>query len=220
LHARAIQEDHITFGKVGKGSPPFAPSARIEPTPMCPRVSTRAQALVQCIRQGEFKPMEKLSRIFDLVISSGIVLGGVLLVLVMFFVNAEIFTRYIAGHSLIWVVEISETSLLFITFLGVAWVLKRGGHVSVDILVNRLSPRRRSMLNAVTSIVGALAVFPLIWYGAQVTWTHYQKGLYEATALEIPNAAVLFIIPLGSLLLFIQLLKKIHEYVREWRGDK
>ncbi|MFH1756842.1 MAG: TRAP transporter small permease [Pseudomonadota bacterium] len=164
--------------------------------------------------------MDKLSRIFDRVIRAGIILAAVLLILVMFSVNAEIFTRYITGHSLIWVVEISEISLLFITFLGVAWVLKKGGHVSVDILVNRLAPRTRAMFNAATSIVGAFAVLPLIWYGAQVTWTHYQKSLYEATALEIPNVAILFIIPLGSIFLFIQLLKKMYGYVREWQYHK
>ena len=164
--------------------------------------------------------MRKLSRVFDRVISVGIILAGALLIFVMLSVNAEIFTRYITGHSLIWVVEISELSLLFITFLGAAWVLKKDGHVSIDIVVNRLAPGTRALFKAGISIAGAIAILPLIWYGTQVTWNHYQKGLYEATALEIPDVAILFIIPLGSILLCIQLLRSAYGYASDWKGLK
>jgi C4-dicarboxylate transporter DctQ subunit len=164
--------------------------------------------------------MGKFSHIFDKALHLGIILGAIILIFDTLSVNAEIFSRYLLGQSLMWVVEISEISLLFITFLGAGWVLKKGGHVSVDIFLNKLPIQRQGLLNAATSIIGAISVLPLIWYGTKVTWIHYRKGLYEATALNIPDVAVLFIIPLGSVLLFIQLVRRAYQSVNDRRMQK
>jgi C4-dicarboxylate transporter DctQ subunit len=164
--------------------------------------------------------MEKLSHMFEKALHFGIILGAIILVFDTLSVNAEIFSRYLFGQSLMWVVEISEISLLFITFLGAGWVLKKGGHVNVDIFLNKQPIQRQAIFMATTSIIGAISVLPLIWYGTKVTWIHYQKGLYEPTALNIPDVAVLFIIPLGSLLLFIQLLRRAYHSVHDWRRQK
>lgn len=161
--------------------------------------------------------MDKVSRIFDQVIYFGIVLGAIILIFDMLAINAEIFSRYLVGLSLSWVVEITELSLLFITFLGLAWVLKKDGHVSVDILLSKLTIQRQTIFNAITSIIGAIAVLPLVWHGTKVAWIHYQKGLYDATALNIPDVAILFIIPLGSIMLFFQLLRRGYQFFNNWK---
>lgn len=161
--------------------------------------------------------MGQISRIFDQIIYFGIILGAGILFFDTLSVNAEIISRFLVGKSFIWVVEITEISLLFITFLGVAWVLKKDGHVSVDILLSKLSIKHQAIFNAVTSIIGAIVIFPLVWYGTKVAWIHYQKDLYDATALNIPDVAILFVIPLGSVLLFIQLLRRAYEYFNKWK---
>lgn len=166
------------------------------------------------------KLLTKSGIIFNRVISAGIILAGVLLVFVMLSVNAEVVMRYFMKTPLVWVVEVSETLLLFITFLGAAWVLKKEGHVKMDIVLNRLKPRAQVVVNVTTSILSIIAVLLFVWYGTQVTWDHYQRGLYQPTLLQIPNAAVLFIIPLGSLLLLIQLLRRTYGYLGGWRQGK
>ncbi|GAH24314.1 unnamed protein product, partial [marine sediment metagenome] len=70
---------------------------------------------------------------------------------------AEITARNLFNYSIRWVLEISEVSLLFITFMGAAWLLRREGHVSLDLLVPRLKPKTQTIINVTTSIVGAIA---------------------------------------------------------------
>jgi TRAP-type C4-dicarboxylate transport system permease small subunit len=138
----------------------------------------------------------------------------------MLSVNAEVIMRYFLRSPLVWVVEISEVLLLFITFLGAAWVLKKEGHVKMDIVLSRFKPRAQAMANVVTSILSAIVVSLLVWYGILVTLEHYQRGLYQPTLLEIPNAAVLFIIPLGALLLVIQLIRRAYMYILVWKEHR
>jgi TRAP-type C4-dicarboxylate transport system permease small subunit len=107
--------------------------------------------------------------------------------------------------------------LLFIAFLGTAWLLRREGHVKMDILVNRLQPRAQAFLGIFSSVIGAVVCLVLVWYGVQVTWDHWLRGTYKATTMEIPNAPILVIIPLGSFMFFIQCLRRAHGYYRHWR---
>lgn len=110
------------------------------------------------------KLLTKSGTIFNRIISAAIVLAGVLLVFVMLSVNAEVVMRYFMRTPLVWVVEVSETLLLFITFLGAAWVLKNEGHVKMDIVLNRLKPRAQVVVNVTTSILSIIAVLLFVWY--------------------------------------------------------
>ena len=55
--------------------------------------------------------------------------GMVLLFLMMLSVCWEVFSRYYLGRGTAWVIEFSEYSILFMTFLGTAWLLRKDGHV-------------------------------------------------------------------------------------------
>lgn len=164
------------------------------------------------------KLLAKVNSTFDGIIGFGAFLACAILIFVMLSVNAEVIMRYFLNRPLIWVMEISEICLLFITFLAAAWVLKVEGHVKMDIVVNRLGPRTQIVINTITSILSIIGVSLVVWYGVGVTWDQFQRGLYAGgSVLQIPNAAILFIIPVGSFLLFLQLLRRTNGYLRGWR---
>ena len=109
--------------------------------------------------------------------------------------------------------------LLYITFLGTAWLLKRDGHVKMDLLLTRLNSRVRNSLNIITSLVGAIICLTIACFGAWVTWDTLQMGYKMSTALEPPQFLILFIIPLGTFLLFIQFLRRTHGYLEMWKAS-
>lgn len=165
------------------------------------------------------KALRNLSRGFNGILALGIGLACVLFAFVLLSVNAEIFMRYFLRKPLIWVVAVSEIILLYATFLGAAWVLKREGHVRMEAVLQRVKPRTQALVNAITSVVGAIAMSPIVWYGVQVTWSHYKRGLFRPTSLEIPDAVMLFIIPLGAFLFLVQSLISAYGYLRVGRGQ-
>ncbi len=163
--------------------------------------------------------MVKVSVIFDRTISFLAFLAGVLIIFMMLAVGTEVITRYFFNQPLMGLTEIIEITLLYITFLGTAWLLKKEGHVKMDIVISRLKPRTQALANFVTSIIGVVICLAIAWYGAKVTWDHFHTAIFETPILEIPDAYVLVIIPIGSFLLFIQFLRRTFGYLELWRAS-
>lgn len=157
--------------------------------------------------------MKLLSRFFGRILNITSLLCALLIVFITVSVTYEISTRYFFGQAPLWVFESTEISLLYLTFLAAAWLQEQEGHVRIDLVVNRLKPRIRALVNIITSILCAIACLVVTWYSAWTTWKHYQMGLTEHTVLAIPNAVFLVIIPVGMLLLCIQFAKKSYDYV-------
>ena len=145
-------------------------------------------------------------------------LAAIFLTFITLSVSAEIVMRYFLNRSLKWVVEVSEYSLVWVTFLSTAWVLRREAHIKMDLVLNRLKPETQALLNAITSVVGAIICLLLVWYGTGVTWDHFLRGAAKHGMMEVPAAPILGIVPIGSFLLFIQFLRRSYGYLRNWRA--
>lgn len=158
--------------------------------------------------------------VFDKTVSVLAVLAGSLLVFVMLSTNLGVVARYIFHQPLLWVIEFTGYSLLFMTFLGAAWLLRRERHIMVDIVVDRLKPKAQTVIGTITSILCTLVFLVICWYGAKVVWTHFQKGTFDSTmVIQFPDAYVLAIIPIGSFFLFVQSIRRTWGYLRQWRSS-
>lgn len=155
--------------------------------------------------------------VFDRIIDILAFLAGILVIFAMLAVCTDVSLRFFWNYPIVWVYEITELSLLFIAFLGTTWLLKKGGHVRVDIILVRVSQRTQELLGMVSSIIGILICLVLVWYGIQVSWQFTAEGISDPTILELPKGPILIIIPLGSFLLLIQFLRSIHGYWRKWQ---
>lgn len=149
-----------------------------------------------------------VARVFDRVLDLGAALAAVLLLAVMLATAIKVIFRYVLHEGLVGVDQISGTLLLYITFLGAAWVLRREEHVTIDLLTGGLSPKVRRHLHTITSIAGAFVCLALTVYGTIETVGSWQAGIRVAAELEIPRAINLAVIPLGSLCLFLQFVRR------------
>jgi C4-dicarboxylate transporter DctQ subunit len=166
------------------------------------------------------KFLPKASIIFDRIIDLAVILAGILLIFVILSVCAEVFLRYFLGRPTVWVVEISGYALLYITFLVVAWVQRRGGHVKMDLVFNHLNRTVQSVVNIITSLICAAACFILTWYGAKTTLYFFERGYPTPTPLRIPKFIIIVIIFVGSLLLFIQFLRTTYAALGEGKHER
>ncbi len=153
------------------------------------------------------KILKKAAAAFDRIIDGSNVAAMLLSFFAMLATTYEVLMRYCLNHPTVWVTEITSFSLLFITFLAAPWLLKQEGHVRVDLLLERLSPKNQAALNAVSSILGAAVCLTLFWYGLRVTWNVFTRGYYQFSVLNIPYAYVIWVVPVGCLLLAVQFLR-------------
>ena len=155
-----------------------------------------------------------LNRLFDRILLSLASVAAAVLVFTTLSVDFEVIMRYGFTRPTSWVVAFSEYALLYILFLGTAWVLSEDGHVKVDILLRLLSPRNQRVLNIFTAIAGAVACAIFFWYGASQTWGVFQAGDVLWRSIIIPKWPIWMIMPFGGLLLTIQFIRRAWFYAR------
>ncbi len=163
------------------------------------------------------KILRRAEAIFDDIMSFFTSLADFLVIFTMVVVCMEVVMRYFFKHSLMWVFETTSYSMLFITYLAAPWLLKEEGHTVMDLVSNRLRPRIQAMLNFITSIIGAFVCLVITWYGAETTLYLLRMGIREQSAVRPPSFILYIVIPIGSLLLSIQFLRRAHKHLNKWR---
>lgn len=158
--------------------------------------------------------LTRAGKVFDRLLDFFAFLAGVIAAFVTVAVCAGIIMRFIFNRPMAWVIEISEYSLLYMAFLSAAWVMKNNQHVSVDLVYNSFSLKKKMMADLFTSILGGAVFLIVTYYGFKVTRTQYVTKYFTPTFLEAPKFIITLIIPVGSLLLLIQIIRKIWRNLR------
>ena len=152
--------------------------------------------------------MRRALYIFDRVIDIGALLAALLLLAVMLATTIKIVFRYWLHHSIIGVDQISGSMLVYIAFLGAAWVLRRDEHVTVDLLLAHVGPRARRWLLVASSLIAAAVCIVVAVFGASEVITSYQRGVRIPAEIEMPRAVNLVVIPIGFLFMGLQFLRR------------
>jgi TRAP-type C4-dicarboxylate transport system permease small subunit len=155
------------------------------------------------------KTLEYLGKLFDVITDALAFIAGVILILIMISVSLDVVMRYFLKAPMLWVDELSEYGLLYITFMGTAWLLKQEGHVAVDLIDNVVSLKGRKRLTIFSSVVGMFVCAVVTYFGVEVTWSLFARGIYNPTMLEIPRGVLVAVIPLGTFLLCVQFVRRI-----------
>ena len=83
-------------------------------------------------------------------------LASLLLLAMIGLVFNNVAGRYVFGDSPVWVQELEWHLLAPISLLGMSVLMLENGHVRVDMLYERLSERKRHMLDLFSMLVGVL----------------------------------------------------------------
>ena len=164
------------------------------------------------------KITERAWAVFDTIITALMVLAGAIIIFDTLAVSVDVILRYTLSITYAGLFEITEYSLLWMTFLGTAWLLKTDGHIRVDLLLNRLSPRARTITIIISSVIGILLLAFITWYSALLTWKDYHAEIIIPTYLKPAKWPLEIIIPFGYLLLLIGMLRKAHGYLTGWKA--
>ena len=154
------------------------------------------------------KPLAKASRIFDRILNFCVVFAGIIVIFMMLSVCYDVVMRYFFNRPTIWVVDVASYCLLFLTFLITAWVMRRNGHVKIELIVDMLRPKGQLWLNGIMSVIAAITFLLIVWYSANLTWELYEMKFTVNSVTRPLKFMIIFIIPLGSLLLSIQLIRR------------
>lgn len=156
-------------------------------------------------------------KVFDGMVTAGAAAAGLIFLFMMVAVCVDVIMRYWFQSPMGWVVEVCEYLLLYVTFLGAAWLLRRHGHVRVDLVYFYLSERSIARLKLITTIAGTVACAVLFIIGCQSTIDAFIRGNPEIKTLSIPKWTLLWVIPYGSLMLTVQFARQVLEHRQQYR---
>lgn len=134
--------------------------------------------------------------------------GGVLVGLATLSVVLEIFSRTFFGHSFIWVNEMVEYVLLYVPFLGSAWLLREKAHITIDLLESSMSINMRKFSDIMIIFIGLIISGILLWYGSSIILKYFESDLRSLTPIRIPLYYVMLCIPIGSFALLLEFIRK------------
>jgi TRAP-type C4-dicarboxylate transport system permease small subunit len=154
-------------------------------------------------------PAKSNRNILDVIMDAMAYLAGVLLMLVTVTVAVSVTLRYLRFKSPIWVLQYTEYALLWITFLGAAWLLKHDGHIRIDSIIMRFSDTARRKLSMLNCLIGSLVSAVVCWFGALHTVDLIRRGVIDVKATSVPKALIFWIIPVGGLMLSIQFIRRL-----------
>lgn len=126
----------------------------------------------------------------------------------------EVIARYFFHRPLTWTVEISEYLQVYITFFGAAWVLRKKGHVTLDIAVNRFGPTGKKFCRVLTDILGIVLAATLCVFSTIVAREQFLLGIPVIKSLEVPKWLVIAPIPLGMFLVAAEYLVRLLNDIR------
>jgi TRAP-type C4-dicarboxylate transport system permease small subunit len=141
------------------------------------------------------------------------VLLAISIIAVFIEVLAEVAARYLLHLPVPWGAEVSQTLLVWITFLGAALALFCGEHMAINLLLDRISSAK---VRKGLEVAGELAILAFlmvgIFGGSQVvlrTWS------MQTTALQIPAGILYLAFPLGCFLMVPVVLRSLYLKIRK-----
>ena len=151
---------------------------------------------------------------FDFIIELLAYMAGIILLVITFVVTGSALVRYLGFRAPIWTLQYTEYGLLWLTFLGAAWLLREGGHIRIDTVISRLHAKSRRKVEIINDLLGFIVSVIIFWLGSLHTIDLYQRGIMEVKGVIVPKSPFFLIIPLGGLALSIQFVRNFLKKIR------
>ncbi|UQG60843.1 TRAP transporter small permease [Marinobacter sp. M3C] len=122
----------------------------------------------------------------------------------------QVFYRYGFNGSLSWAEEVVIYSIVCMSFIGASMGVRRGAHISVDLLNSVVSPVVNRWLRIISAIIGIFFAIAMTILGFRLFNITLGRGMLSP-ALRVPMAWIYFPIGISGLLLISRYCWVIHE---------
>lgn len=165
--------------------------------------------------------MDRIEATYGRVISGVAMLALTLLFLMMSMIAMDVLLRnvpLIPGlRGLSWSNEVSESFLYLITLLMAPWLLRRGQHIRVDIVLMALPRRAAWYCEGIGDVLGFICCLAMATYGSRSTIESYQSSAMTIKTLITPEWWLFAPLPIAFVLLAVEFIFRMR---RLWLGER
>ena len=142
-------------------------------------------------------------------------IGMAMIIPLMLLTFADVLLRGFFNKPIPGTFEISQYMLAVFILLGAAYTQQVKGHVGVDFLTSRLSPRLRAICEIATTLLSLFIIAIVVWQG----WVEGITEKAVSDQLRIPQYPFRVLVAVGGLLLWLELLIDLFGSFGKLRGN-
>jgi TRAP-type transport system small permease protein len=163
----------------------------------------------------------RLSDLYGKLLDGLAIIAALILLAMVVVVTGDIILRNVVSKGFVWANEISEYALYLITVLTAPWLLRRGQHVRLDLVLTAVPKRIAVVMEAIGDIVGFAVCLAMIRYAALMTYDAWRIGSITIKNLVFPEWWLLAPLPACFVLLAIEFIFRFHRLLlnREKREE-
>lgn len=99
---------------------------------------------------------------------------------------ANVISRFVFNHSIIFAEELNSIFILLVTFAGLGYAARHGRHIRMSAISDAMPDRVRKILMIVITGVTAVLLLILAWYAVQYIISMQSKGrVYPALGFPV-----------------------------------
>jgi C4-dicarboxylate transporter DctM subunit len=136
-------------------------------------------------------------------------LSGIAIVILGIIVSYDVIMRYVFLSPTAWVADLSMLLCIGSVFFAVGYAMTEKSHISVTLITDKLSYRNQVLFSIISLILTGFYCLVLIWTGAEVAIGTLQSGEMTGLGLRYPMALPRAFIPLGGILLLLEVVNQI-----------
>ena len=152
-----------------------------------------------------------MKRICDILNRLPIALGMFLLLCIVTLTSINVVARYIFNYGLVWSDELVRYSLLWITFIGSAVLVRYKQHLAIDIFEKTMPHRVRAVAYYFTHVIILCVAVIFIWQG---TGQALRQASQVSPGTGIPVGIVYIIIPISGVYMVCYATYNMVDYFR------
>ena len=168
--------------------------------------------------------MDRLEAAYGRLLEAFALAACALVVLMTLMICADVLlrnVRVVPGLAgLEWSSEISEAMLYLVTMLTAPWLLRRGQHIRVDVILRAVPNRVGWIFEWATDIMGLACCLLITWYGARAALASFKAGSVSIKTLVTPEWWLLSVLPVAFLALSIEMLFRMRRLALSERAPR
>jgi len=163
--------------------------------------------------------IEKFQKKYRVLALSLSAISGICLALMILTITLDATARYLFNSPIAGVFETNEVMLVIIVFMGLTWTQMDRENIRVEILLVRMSKKHRQIANTFAWLITLCFVSILFFMTYQGFLDSYSIKEFRWGSVQMPIWWAKGIVPLGLMLLMIQLLMDIIFEIKAFLDD-
>jgi tripartite ATP-independent transporter DctM subunit len=135
------------------------------------------------------------------------IIGIAFLFIMVIITTFDVIMRYVFNHPMPGTSEITEVFMIIAIFMAVTYTQTVKGHINIDILTSKLSPRPKLILEFITTVLSLITIILVAWRVIVQGIYFFAKHSSQSQFLPIPKGPFAMILALGCITLALILLR-------------